>query len=205
MLSSIFTFSPESFGDSDDEEEEATEDQLPTLDRLISAGRAQVEDELKRWKIVKKIPWLDLYKTAYPDPKKFEEVTKKFPEAVWINQWTTPEEFEVSARAIAEHCDVLLWFKVHHEMFPILTRVAFRYIAKPCSNAFQERVFSSLTFMSKQRQRSSMNDDTFNESNLLRVNTEWIGRQAELDARVARQLANMTMWCFKAKKFFGCC
>ena len=166
------------------------------MEELSAAGGIQIKKELKQWSKIESIDWREVYELAFPDEVDFEKATKGFPSEVWADSWNNTEEFEVSVRAVTDHCDSLLWFQQHHEKCPVLTRVAMRYAAKPPSNSFQERVFSSFTYMSKQRQRTRLSSKTFNYTNVVRVNKDWIhGKEKNVVLKV---------WTCEIEKFFGC-
>jgi hypothetical protein len=188
-----------------DEEQcdEQSSTNLPTLEALYAAGDAQVKLELNQWRKTK-VNWKNVYAVAFPDEDERKTATKDFPAAVWAMEWYTRDEFLATTAAVEAHCDMLLWYRINHTRYPILTRLALRYSATPSSNAFQERVFSSLTFMAKQRQRGNMGNRKFNVSNVLRVNKQWI---AEKEARELhlRRCEDTSSWTCESEKFFGCC
>jgi hypothetical protein len=56
-------------------------------------------------------------------------------------------------------CDVLSWWKLHSSMFPVLARLARRYLAIPASSAASERLFSQLKLTATPA-RQNMKPDT---------------------------------------------
>lgn len=69
--------------------------------------------------------------------------------------------------------DPLSWWKVHKQEYPIISRVALRYLAKPSSNSFQERIFSVVGFAERQKTRSRLKAVRFEKLCILRANWGW--------------------------------
>ncbi|GMH46135.1 hypothetical protein BSKO_14099 [Bryopsis sp. KO-2023] len=69
--------------------------------------------------------------------------------------------------------DVLVWWRRNATKFPYISRVALRYLAKPNSNAYQERVFSFAKFVDNPLRRR-MGDMKFEMFVILAKNSDWI-------------------------------
>ena len=70
------------------------------------------------------------------------------------------------------------WLTVGARQFPTICLVAARILAKPDTNAYQERVFSRCTFVD-QPLRQRMNPETFELRVLSKVNRNWIKANAD--------------------------
>ena len=75
--------------------------------------------------------------------------------------------------AIAPWFDVSIWWRKHRDEYPTLSQIAARYIAKPDSNGFQERVFSRCTVIDHPL-RQRLKEENFEMSVLLSKNIDFI-------------------------------